>query len=124
MSSSMNRVRMSIIASAIVVPLALGAIGRAFSADHLTDANKTIRIYKKTDPGLATFFEKAAGYAVFSGIGKGGAGLGGAYGTGILFDRGKAVGKTTLTQVTVGLQLGGQTYSEIIFGSPTPVVGA
>ena len=83
--------------------------------DHVANANKTVAVYKKTDPGLATFFEKAAGYAVFPGIGKGGAGLGGAYGTGILFEKGKATGKTTLTQVTVGLQLGGQTYSEIIF---------
>jgi lipid-binding SYLF domain-containing protein len=90
-------------------------MGRAFSADHVTDANKTISVYKKTDPGLATFFGKAAGYAVFPGVGKGGAGLGGAYGTGILFEKGKAIGKTTLTQLTVGLQLGGQTYSEIIF---------
>ena len=85
-------------------------MARAFGADRVTDANKTIRVYKKTDPGLAPFFEKAAGYAVFPGIGKGGVGVGGAFGPGILFERGKATGKTTLTQVTVGLQLGGQTY--------------
>ena len=115
MNSSMSRVRRSLVVSAVVAPLVLGAAGRAFSADHVSDANKTVRTYKKTDPGIATFFDKAAGYAVFSGVGKGGVGLGGAYGTGILFEKGKAVGKTTLTQVTVGLQLGGQSYSEIIF---------
>jgi lipid-binding SYLF domain-containing protein len=115
MNSMTSRVRVGLILSAVMAPLALGAVGRAYSADHVTDANKTVRVYKKADPGLATFFEKAAGYVVFPGIGKGGAGLGGAYGTGTLFEKGKATGKTTLTQVTVGLQLGGQTYSEIIF---------
>jgi lipid-binding SYLF domain-containing protein len=98
-----------------LAPLAPGLAGRAFSADHVADANKTVRVYKKGDPGLATFFEKSVGYAVFPGIGKGAAVVGGAYGTGVLFESGKATGKTTLTQVTVGVQLGGQSYSEIIF---------
>jgi lipid-binding SYLF domain-containing protein len=115
MNATMSKARWSMIFVVVMAPLTLGAMGRAFSADNVTDANKTVRVYGKTDPGLATFFEKAAGYAVFSGIGKGGAGVGGAYGTGILFEKGKATGKTTLTQVTVGVQLGGQTYSEIIF---------
>ena len=115
MSSMINRVRMGMIVAVVVAPLALGGLSRAFGADHVSDATKTVGVYKKADPGLATFFDTAAGYAVFSGVGKGGAGIGGAYGKGILFEKGKAVGKTTLTQVTVGLQLGGQTYSEIIF---------
>jgi hypothetical protein len=51
--SSMNRVRMGMIVSAIVAPLALGAMGRAFSADHVTDANKTVSVYKRADPVLA-----------------------------------------------------------------------
>jgi lipid-binding SYLF domain-containing protein len=115
MNSTIKRARMGLILIVVASPLILGAIGRAFSADQLIEANKTVSLYKKADPGLATFFGMAAGYAVFPGIGKGGAGLGGAYGKGVLFEKGKAVGKTTLTQVTVGLQLGGQTYSEIIF---------
>jgi hypothetical protein len=70
---------------------------------------------ERADPGLARFFEGAAGYAVFPSVGKGGAGLGGAHGTGVLYEKGVARGETTLTQVTVGLQLGGQVYTEVVF---------
>jgi lipid-binding SYLF domain-containing protein len=57
---------------------------------------------QKTDPGINKFFESAAGYAVFPKVGKGGIGIGGAYGK-------------SLSQVTVGLQLGGQVYSQFLF---------
>jgi lipid-binding SYLF domain-containing protein len=48
-------------------------------------------------------------------VGKGGIGIGGAHGKGLVIVEDKAVGRTTLTQVTIGLQLGGQVYSEFIF---------
>ena len=115
MSATTRRVQLAVILFAIMAPVVLGAVGRALGADHVMDANRTAGIYKSTDAGLASFFEKAVGYAVFPGVGKGAAGVGGAHGTGILFERGKASGKATLNQVTVGLQLGGQNYSEIIF---------
>ncbi len=102
--------------------LALLAPTRAAHADQIKDANDTIALFKKSDPGLARFFSHAVGYAVFPTVGKGGLGIGGAYGSGILYVRGKPVGKTTLTQVTVGFQLGGQAYSEIIFFESEQVV--
>lgn len=72
------------------------------------------RALEKADPGLYRTFGEAPGYVVFATVGKGGAGIGGAYGTGILFEEGMALGKATLTQLTVGLQLGGQAYTEAI----------
>jgi len=60
-------------------------------------------------------FADAYGYAVFPTIGKGGIGIGGAHGSGRVYAKGKHVGDTSMTQVTVGLQLGGQAFSEIIF---------
>ncbi len=48
-------------------------------------------------------------------VGKGAAGIGGAYGRGVLFEHGRPTGQTSLTQVTIGAQLGGQAYSEIVF---------
>ena len=78
-------------------------------------SEKAVQAAKKTDPGLQRFFDTAAGYAVFPSVGKGGVGVGGAYGKGELFERGKLVGYTTLTQASLGLQLGGQTYTELIF---------
>ena len=61
------------------------------------------------------FFENSYGYAVFPTIGKGGIGIGGARGKGRVYAGGEHVGNTTMTQLTVGLQLGGQAYSQIIF---------
>ncbi len=83
--------------------------------DFVTEARDTVAVFKKTDPGIEHFFKDAAGYVVFPTIGKGAIGIGGAGGSGILFEKGKAVGKSSLAQVTVGLQLGGQAYSEIVF---------
>ena len=76
---------------------------------------ETIAEFKKKDPKIKTFFASAAGYAVFPNVGKGAIGIGAARGTGELLVGGKAIGKVTLSQVTVGFQLGGQKYSEIIF---------
>ena len=61
------------------------------------------------------YFKTAYGYAVFPTIGKGGFVVGGAYGKGRVFARAKHVGSSTVTQATVGFQLGGQAYSQIIF---------
>ena len=75
----------------------------------------TIARFKESDPGLDRFFEQAAGYAVFPTVGKGGVGVGGAYGKGRLYQRGRYVGDTSMTQLTIGFQWGGQAYSEVIF---------
>ena len=61
------------------------------------------------------FFNHAYGYALFPTIGKGGVGVGGAHGSGRVYVGGKHVGDTKMTQVTYGLQLGGQAYSQVIF---------
>lgn len=79
------------------------------------DAAETIAAFKNKDPGIKIFFDKAYGYAVFPTVGKGGIGIGGAYGKGEVYQRGKRIGASSLTQVTIGFQLGGQAYSEIIF---------
>lgn len=80
-------------------------------ADSYSD---TISIFKNAGQS-GNFFKTAYGYAVFPTVGKGGAGIGGAFGKGQVYARGKHVGDTSVTQLTVGFQLGGQAYSEIIF---------
>jgi lipid-binding SYLF domain-containing protein len=72
-------------------------------------------MFKKKDANIEKFFGSAAGYVVFPTIAKGGFVVGGAGGDGILFVGGHAVGRSSLGQASVGLQLGGQTFSEIIF---------
>ena len=91
-------------------------------AQLISEAQRTVDLYRKTDPGIDAFFNRSVGYVVFPGIGKGGLGIGGAHGNGVLFDKaGKPVGKVTMNQVTVGAQAGGQEFSQIIFFE-TPIV--
>lgn len=112
----MMKILSTLVAVALVGPAAL-----AFADDARHDepgvkqARQAIGQLKRADPGLTRFFDSAAGYAVFPTVGKGAIGVGGAHGTGVLFEKGNAIGKATLTQLTVGLQLGGQAYTEIIF---------
>jgi lipid-binding SYLF domain-containing protein len=90
---------------------------------QLTSNSETaIQLAKKTDPGLQKFFDTAAGYAVFPSVGKGAIGVGGAYGRGELFEGGKPVGYCTLTQASIGLALGGQKYTELIFFETKPAL--
>jgi lipid-binding SYLF domain-containing protein len=95
----------------ILALLALGILAQPAWAD---DYSKTIDIFKKAGES-GKFFGTAYGYAVFPTVGKGGVGVGGAYGKGRVYQQGKHIGDTSLSQLTVGLQLGGQAYSEIIF---------
>jgi lipid-binding SYLF domain-containing protein len=69
---------------------------------------------KATDPSLETFFQPVAGYAVFPSVGKGAVGVGGAYGKGVLYERGAVAGYCDVTQVSIGFALGGQAYTEVI----------
>ena len=69
----------------------------------------------KSDPGLKKFFDEAAGYAVFPTVGKGGIGVGGAFGKGEVYEGGQLAGYCKLTQASIGFQLGGQSYTELIF---------
>ena len=79
------------------------------------DAMGTIQEFQAQDPGLKAFFDSAAGYAVFPDVGRGAAGVGGAYGHGEVYEKGARVGYCDLSQATIGFQLGGQTFREIIF---------
>lgn len=78
------------------------------------DDAKTVANFKKSAQ-VKTFFNKAYGYAIFPTIGKGGFGIGGSYGEGSVYKQGRKTGTTTMVQVTLGFQLGGQTFSEVVF---------
>jgi lipid-binding SYLF domain-containing protein len=79
------------------------------------DVAKAILAIKRADPGIETFFDNAAGYAAYPSVGKGGIVVGGAYGKGLVIVGDQVDGRTTMTQATLGLQLGGQVYSQFIF---------
>jgi lipid-binding SYLF domain-containing protein len=86
-------------------------------------AQEVIAEFKEKDPSIERFFNKSAGYVVIPTVGKGGFGIGGARGKGILYEQGVATAVVTLTQLTVGFQAGGQAYSEFIFFEDATVLG-
>ena len=78
--------------------------------------NSMIALEKfRARPDLENFFKNSNAYAVFPDVVKGGIGVGGARGGGEVFQNCKAIGSTTMTQFSVGFQLGGQAFSQIIF---------
>jgi lipid-binding SYLF domain-containing protein len=96
-------------------PLVLFAAVLLTGADLHHDVLKAVATFKKADPSMQEFFDKSVGYAVFPGITKGAVGVGAAHGEGEVLEHGAVIGTTGMTQVTVGAQLGGQQYAEIIF---------
>jgi lipid-binding SYLF domain-containing protein len=81
---------------------------------HADSYSNSIEVFKNS-PAAQPFFENAYGYAVFPTVGKGGIGIGGAYGKGQVYRKGMVMGTTTLVKATIGFQLGGQAFSQIIF---------
>ncbi len=79
------------------------------------NAQLLMKDMKEKDPGMQKVFDNAAGWAVFPKISKAGIGIGGAAGNGRVYRKNTFIGTTTMSQVSVGFQLGGQVYGEIIF---------
>jgi lipid-binding SYLF domain-containing protein len=77
-------------------------------------AEATLGSMRARDPGLPNLLDSAYGYAVFPDIGKGGMVVGAAYGRGVLFEHGHPTGYVELNQGSVGAQLGGQSFSELV----------
>jgi lipid-binding SYLF domain-containing protein len=96
--------------SALVLLLLLLPMGQAWADRY----EETIEIFRDAVESRE-LFENAYGYAVFPTIGKGGIGVGGAYGEGRVYEQGRHVGDAKMTQLTIGFQLGGQAYSQMIF---------
>jgi Glyceraldehyde 3-phosphate dehydrogenase, C-terminal domain len=80
-------------------------------ADSYSDALNSFRNAGES----ASYFNKSYGYALFPTIGKGGIGIGGAYGEGRVYTAGAHVGNARMFQLTTGFQFGGQAYSQVIF---------
>jgi len=83
------------------------------------DAGLTVDKFKAADPDMQKFFTNSAAYAVFPSITKGGWFVGGAHGQGIIYEKGPngptMAGYVDTTHASIGLQFGGQTFSEIVF---------
>ncbi|OXS02335.1 YSC84-related protein [Shewanella algae] len=106
---------MKAISSTLFALLALASslllIPTASANDSYSSAIATFKQASETHK----FFDSAYGYAIFPTVGKGGLGIGAAYGKGRVYRGGVYTGESSMTQVSIGFQIGGQAYSEIIF---------
>lgn len=80
-------------------------------ADQYAD---TVEVFKKSS-AVKPFFANCYGYAVFPTVGKGGFVVGGAYGTGQVYSQNVVTGTAKLIKATIGFQMGGQAFSQMIF---------
>ena len=98
-----------------ILGLLLVVVGLGHSALVWSDGYDDTRQVFQEAGASGKYFGSSYGYALFPSVGKGGIGIGGARGSGRAYVGGTHVGDTTMTQVTIGFQLGGQAYSMAIF---------
>jgi Uncharacterized conserved protein len=89
-----------------------GPLARA--DDDTASCAETIKLFQNAGQSAA-YFKSSYGYAVFPTIGKAGLGVGGAHGSGCVYEKGKQVGKAKMNQLSFGFQAGAQGYSLLIF---------
>jgi lipid-binding SYLF domain-containing protein len=80
----------------------------------LTESASTLQRMRTEDPGVGALVRRGSGYVLFPTVSKGGLGVGGAHGQGVLYVQGRHIAYCDLTQATVGLQAGGQSFSELL----------
>ena len=81
----------------------------------ISDSKEAKANFIKTDPSMDKLFNSSYGYVIFPKIGKGAIIIGGSGGNGVVYEKGKTIGTAKMAQVSVGAQIGGQSYQEIIF---------
>jgi len=97
-----------------IAALMLLAMLSFVATSYADEYDETIAIFKGAGESTA-LFKNCYGYVVFPTVGKGGLGVGAAHGTGRAYEKGKYVGDVTMNQVSIGLQAGGQAFSQIVF---------
>jgi len=114
----MSKLRLTGLIAVVVLAGAMAA--SAEDEDFGSQVKDAIQLFKKTDSTIGKLFDTAYGYVVFPSIGKGAVGIGGAAGDGQVFEKGTLVGTARMTQITIGAQLGGQKFAEVIFFEDKP----
>lgn len=99
------------IASSFVINAQIGG----WNPELTNDSKKALKNMKDEYPSLTTYYQKSYSYVVFPKVTKAGLGIGGAAGKGIVFKGDDVLGMSSLKQASIGLQAGGQQYSEVIF---------
>ncbi|MBC7874528.1 MAG: hypothetical protein H7Y01_11055 [Ferruginibacter sp.] len=103
----------------VIAALSIGTvtIGQTSRKDKklAADSEEAKAEFIRVDGLMQSLFDNSYGYVIFPNVGKGGIGIGGAAGNGIVYEGGNVIGKAQLKQVSIGFQFGGQVYREVIF---------
>jgi len=99
----------------LFLTLAMSAQTGGWNPELKENADEALSKMLVQSPKLKTFKNQAYAYVIFPKVTKAGVGIGGAAGRGIVYQDDKAIGSSKLKQASIGLQLGGQQYSEAIF---------
>lgn len=81
----------------------------------IKDAEQAKAAFIDANPKIQAYFDDAKAYVIFPNVGKGALIVGAASGNGAVYERGVLVGMANLKQVDIGAQIGGKSYSEIVF---------
>jgi len=105
---------------ALIVPVLLLGVSTA-SARKNKDKGEIAELVEQVkkdwqakDNTFNKTLKKAYAYAIFPEVGKGGFIVGASHGAGEVYKKKKLIGHAKMTQTTVGAQVGGQTYAEVI----------
>jgi lipid-binding SYLF domain-containing protein len=95
--------------------LITGCASTPSDSSLIREARTALESFVDRDPDLQRWIDHAQGYAVFPDVGKAGLWVGGGFGRGIVFEQGRPIGRTSVSQATIGAQIGAQAYSQVIF---------
>ena len=104
-----------LVLSFIILPQGMKAQDEKEKEKLMSESKDAKADFIKTDPSITSLFKSSQGYVIFPRNGKGGLIIGGSGGHGVLYEKEKSVGTAKMAQVTVGAQVGGASYREIIF---------
>jgi lipid-binding SYLF domain-containing protein len=100
---------------ALIISITMNAQVGGWNPELISDSEEALQTMLEKKPKLESFYNESYGYAIFPKVSKAGITFGGAFGKGVAFKDHQVVGSSKLKQATIGLQFGGQQYSEVIF---------
>lgn len=108
------RIILLLLAAAMTGCAVIPERGDTFTEAELAAAEEAIGHFV-ADERLAPFFTQAEFVAVYPAGIRAGLGFGGAVGHGVVFQGESAIGRTSMYQISVGANIGGQFYRQILF---------
>jgi len=114
MTSTQSMMLALIVVAGLMVSCATAPSSREDKQELITEATARMQQMRAEDPAVGEIVKRGYGYSMFPKVGKGGLGVGAAYGRGVVYEQGRHIGYSDLTQGSVGLQAGGQSFSELL----------